>query len=769
MRHGRSLARWRMAALVVLALGPWTVPVFAQQDMEPPIVRDADMDMSDDDTPEIEPQEGARPVARAARIETSEAPVIDGDLSDVSWAKATVIDDIRQRQPDPGAPASEKTVIRLMYDANNLYFSVYAYDSQPDTVVVRSRARDGQILTGDNIQIVLDPGLTRRNSYVFMMGPSGGRWDALRLNNVEELPQWDTLWEGRAMRVPDGWVAEIAIPFRNLSYEPGQTEWGFDFTRYIRRTGEIVRWSSTNPALELTDVSESGTLTGITAVTPGLGLDIQPYVALRAAHDWSRPDDGAGLAGTAGGNIFYRVTPALTGTLTFNPDFSDAPLDERQVNTTRFSLFFPETRDFFLQDAGNFEFGGRVFRRTPGDRQSANARPFFSRNLGLVDGQPVTLIAGGKLSGEYAGFDIGALSVLTDETSTSPGQVLSVARVTHPVFSQSRVGFIFTNGDPTGETRNTVAGADFNYRDTETIPGKTVQGDFYFQRSTSNTVGDDNSYGAALNFPNEPWFGEFTYKAVGQNFAPALGFVNRNGVVLYDGTVGYLARYRGTGYFLRTLELQTRAQVVTDLSNRLQDSEFRIGPRIFTAADHDVQIHLLQNYERLYESFSLPTGVIVPAGAYRWTSFAWHMSTAQGRPVQVHFDLACCTLYNGQGMRPRLDFYYRPNEVFELEVNYEGNFIHLPTGHVDIHIGAIGGIINFTPDMQLVMQTQYDNISGNFGFLGRFRWEFRPGTELLVALGQAAYIPGTGIPPGGDSAEFQASQLSVRLTRTFSF
>ena len=189
-----------------------------------------------------------------------------------------------------------------MYDANNLYFSVYAYDSQPETLVVRSRARDGQILTGDNIQIALDPGQTRRNSYVFMMGPSGGRWDGLRLNNNEELAQWDTLWEGRAMRVPDGWVAEIAIPFRNLSYEPGQTDWGFDFTRYIRRNAEIVRWSSTNPALELTDVSEAGTLTGITAVTPGLGLDIQPYVALRSQHDWSVPGDGAGISGTAGGN-----------------------------------------------------------------------------------------------------------------------------------------------------------------------------------------------------------------------------------------------------------------------------------------------------------------------------------------------------------------------------------------------------------------------------------------------------------------------------------
>ena len=432
--------------------------------------------------PELEPQELGHPIARTARIDVGEAPVIDGDLSDVSWAKATVIDDIRQRQPDPGAPATERTVVRVMYDANAIYFSVYAYDKEPEQVIVRSRARDGQILTSDNIQIVLDPGLTRTNAYVFMMAPSGGRWDGLRLNNLEELPQWDTLWEGRAMRVPDGWVAEIAIPFRSISYVPGQSDWGFDFTRYIRRKGEIVRWSSTNPAIELTDISEAGTLTGISDVTQGLGLDIQPYVALRAQHDWSKEGDGAGISATGGGNIFYKVTPGLTGTLTFNPDFSDAPLDVREVNTTRFSLFLPETRDFFLQDAGNFEFGGRPFRRTANDRQSNNARPFFSRNLGLVQGKPVSLIAGGKLSGEYGGFNIGALSVLTDETSLSPGQVLSVARVTHQVFSQSNVGFVFTNGDPTGLSRNTVAGADFQYRDTMTIPGKTVMADFFYEQ-----------------------------------------------------------------------------------------------------------------------------------------------------------------------------------------------------------------------------------------------------------------------------------------------
>ena len=315
------------------------------------------MDEPEDDVPELEPQENltARsPGPRASMPARRPSSTAISPMS--SWAKATVIDDFKQRQPDPGAPATERTVLRVMYDENTIYFSVYAYDKEPEQVIVRSRARDGQILTGDNIQIALDPGLTRTNAYVFMMAPSGGRWDGLRLNNLEELPQWDTIWEGRAMRVPDGWVAEIAIPFRSISYVPGQSDWGFDFTRYIRRKNEIVRWSSTNPALEFTDVSEAGTLTGISDVTQGLGLDVQPYVALRAQARLEQAKATArGSAPPAAATPFTRSRPALTGTLTFNPDFSDAPLDVREVNTTRFSLFLPG-------DARLLPSGRRQFR-----------------------------------------------------------------------------------------------------------------------------------------------------------------------------------------------------------------------------------------------------------------------------------------------------------------------------------------------------------------------------------------------------------------------
>ncbi len=288
----------------------------------------------------------------AVRIDTTEAPAIDADLSDAAWEKAAVIDEFTQRSPNPYEPATERTVVRILYDANNLYFAFYNYDSAPDQIVVRNKQRDGFVYTSDSVMIFLDPGQTRRNAYNFEIGASGGRTDQLELNNTEELREWDTIFEARARIVQDGWVAEFAIPFKSLSYEATQTTWGFDVARRIYHKNERVHWSGFNPALDFTDVSQSGDLVGIENVSQGIGLDVQIHGAPRLKQDSQLGASDEGLSMTLGGNAFYKVTPALTNTLTVNPDFSDAPLDIRQVNTTRFSLFTPETRDFFLQDVG---------------------------------------------------------------------------------------------------------------------------------------------------------------------------------------------------------------------------------------------------------------------------------------------------------------------------------------------------------------------------------------------------------------------------------
>src|SRR6266478_5326393 len=266
---------------------------------------------------------------RAVRIDSSEAPTIDGDLSDPVWAKAAVLDDFRQMDPNAGEPATERTVVRILYDENNLYFAVYCYDREPDKIEARSMSRDGPVFAEDQFRITLDPNMTRRNGYEFEIGPAGGREDGLIQNNSNDLTRWNTIWQVRTRIVADGWVAEVAIPFRDFSFDPSRPDWGFDFIRSIRRKAERDRWASHSPTIALTDISQEGTLTGITNTNVGIGLDIKVYGRLSFKHDWQEPNPNSALSGTAGVNAYYKLGQSLTLTGTVNPDFSDAPLDER--------------------------------------------------------------------------------------------------------------------------------------------------------------------------------------------------------------------------------------------------------------------------------------------------------------------------------------------------------------------------------------------------------------------------------------------------------
>ena len=702
-----------------------------------------------------------RPRLMAVRIDTGEAPTIDADLSDPVWAKAAVIDNFTQRSPNPYEPATERTVVRILYDENNLYFSFYNYDSTPEAIIVRNMQRDGRVYTSDSVMIYLDPGQTRRNAYNLEIGASGGRSDHLELNNTEELTEWNTIWEARARIVQDGWVAEFAIPFKSLSYEADQSTWGFDVGRRIFHKNERVHWSNFNPAVDFTDVRQTGDLVGIENVSQGVGLDVQVYGSPRMKHDWQLEGDGAGLSLTAGGNAFYKVTPALTNTLTINPDFSDAPLDIRQVNTTRFSLFTPETRDFFLQDVAAFEFGGRSFGRNSQDRVSNNGRPFFSRNIGLVQGRSVNLVVGDKLSGQFAGFDIGAFSVLTDKTPAGEdGQMLSVARTTHPIFAESKFGFVFTNGDPTGLTDNTLAGADFQYRNSNMFGDKLLQADVYYMKSFSSTAGDDESAAFSLNFPNEPWSGDFLFKQIGENFRPALGFVNRTAIRHYVGTVAHLTRYRDT--YLNTLEFGSNFEFVTDLNDVLESRANDVFVRARSRIGDQVTFRLINSFENVPVLFFLPRSVPVLPRKSEWTNVNAGVRTFNGRLLTLQADVTCCRFYDGSAVLTKATLIFRPSIYFEITATHEANAIDLPTGSVDIHLTTADAAINFTPDMQLALQAQYDNISENFGFSARYRWEYRPGDEIFVGLGQSAQISNHGFVA-------QTTQATIRVGQTFRF
>ena len=694
---------------------------------------------------------------QATRIDASQAPLIDGDLSDAAWANAGVADGFHQERPDVGEAATERTVVRILFDENNIYFGIYAYDNNAADIAVRAMSRDGDMASSDNLRVMLDPGATRRNGYSFQVSASGGRRDGLLQNNTDVLYEWNAIWDGKAQLRDDGWVAEMSIPFRSMSYDPSQSVWGFDVNRTIRHKNEVAAWSGYNPVLGFSDLSLAGSMTGISDIERGLGLDVQVYGTANLRHV-APGDEGTDLSGTAGGNIFYKLTPALTGTLTFNPDFSDSPLDARQVNTTRFSLFFDETRDFFLQDAAAFEFGGYNFINN-----SNNARPFFSRNIGVASGRLVSILGGGKLSGEFAGFGIGALSVVTADQGTAPQQVLSTLRVTRPVFAESKIGMIVTNGDPTGETDNTVLGADFQYRNSDFLGVMIAQADLYYERSFSSLLGEDDSFGAALNFPNEPWGGRFRFKQVGANFDPALGFANRPGTRRYEARIQNRQRYRDS--FLNEFVMSMEGEFITGFDNKPQ-SRFGQGQILFDSSENDrLALWVIDHFERIPELFVLPRDVTIPIGNYGWTNYAARIQSSPSRAIQLSAEVECCRFYNGDWIGVTTELNFRPNRFFEIRPGYEGEFVRLPTGNLEIHIVTLDSVVNFTPDMQLVLEVQWDNISEAFTFSGRYRWEYSPGNELFIGVEQTATLPRLAFR----DFEAQISLLTIRLGRTFQF
>lgn len=692
-----------------------------------------------------------RPSAAATRIATSQAPAIDGDISDAVWAKAPAISEFYQLEPNEGAAADERTVVRVLYDEDNLYFAIEADDPSP--VTARIKQRDGGIDVDDIIRIYLDPDKTRRNGYMFEVNPLGARREGLIQNNADVIYQWNTLWNAKARITPKGWTAEVVIPFRSISYGHNG-DWGFDLFRLVRKKNERVRWSSINKTIVSQDISRSGTLAGIEGVRDGLGIDVQAFGLARYRKTWDAPGNDTGVSFRPSGNLFYKITPSLTGTLTYNTDFSDAPLDTRKVNIGRFSLFYPERRDFFLQDAAAFEFGGAPVNAN----NDANAAPFFSRRIGIVDGQPVNILGGAKLSGDIDGYGVGALSVMTAGGAGVGEQLLSVARVTAPVLDESKIGFIFTNGDPTGRSDNTVGGMDFQYRKSNFLGNKQIRGDFYYEHSSSSMSGDDDSFGGQIDFPNEPWATYFRFKQVGNNFDPALGFVSRPGIREYQTRVAYKERLSDSD--LRWWEFGLWADTVTGLDDKWQ-SGTPLNPffSFYLNSGDNGWAEMWEEHE-ITPEFTLPHNIVVPAGEYTFTTWHAHFESAPARLISTVADVQYGKYYGGKLLQTDMTVNVNPNETVSLGVRHVLQDMKMPNGNVTIQVGSVDASLNFTPDMYVRGQLQYDNISKAVGLSVRYRWEFSPGTEFLVVAGDDATLD-------GHHYQSHVSQLSLRLGKTF--
>jgi hypothetical protein len=505
--------------------------------------------------------QSALPAASMKRLEavrTNVAITIDGRLDEPGWATAAIIEpeDIHQILPVEYSEPTQRTRFLVIYDDDAMYLAADMKDDQPELMTAKVLRQGGNnSWLDDQFNIFLDPFNDKRSGYRFQVNPHGVREEGLFKGADQVQWQWSGIWQAAATQGADGWVAETRIPFKTISFDSGSDTWGLNLNRRVARNNETMGWVSRNrtqsPAI-------SGEITGLTGLRQGLGLDIVPSLTVSERRSFSPRDDVSDAEPSL--DVFYKLTPSLNAALTLNTDFSATEVDDRQVNLTRFGLFFPEQRDFFLQDADIYEFGriGQRSMDSPFARPlEENALPFFSRRIGLsATGEPVDLEGGGKLSGRVGRWTVGTLAIRQDEFEDVGPSDLFVGRVAANVLAESAVGLIVTDGDPLSNLDNSVAGVDFRYQNTRLPNGRTLESEAWVQQSsTEGLEGEDGAWGVRAWAPNTAGFkGGVGIKEVQANFNPALGFINRLDIRDYTGELGYT--YRPSGRAWRALRRQ---------------------------------------------------------------------------------------------------------------------------------------------------------------------------------------------------------------------
>lgn len=702
---------------------------------------------------------------QALMIET--APVIDGILDEAVWAQATPITDFHQIRPGDQTPTSEATEVRIVYTKDAIYIAARMDDSNPE-LIASPTLRHGQGLgPDDRLIVILDPFNTRRTGYRFETNLNGVRHDALYTTVSDFDANWSTIWDVKTSTYENGWIAEIEIPFKSLPMDPSTEEWGFNFGRGIRRRNEEMAWVSFNRSF---NPSIAGTLSGMRDMDQGVGLDIIPSLAVVQSknHMAGTTDDQMNPSLDA----FYRLTPSLNAALTINTDFSAVEVDSRQVNLDRFNLFFPERRDFFLNDADLFQFGniGNVGNSADSDSAQQNARPYFSRKIGIgAGGTPVDIEYGGRISGRVGRWNIGTLAIQQDGLNDLDPSTLLISRVSANVLAESNVGFILTDGDPSSNLDNSVYGVDFRYLNTRLSSGMALEGDAWFMRSdTAGLEGDDASWGFGVRSPNNQGIrAGFNYKEVQENFNPAMGFVNNSGIRDYLANVGY-SHFFKPGGLLQQAEFGFDAQRVNFIDGGLQTEKLRITLiEANTSSRDSFRIRAAVNKEVVRAPFRVYSepgrDIFIEPGRYEFNRRGIRMQTANQRPVSFFLGGGIGGFYNGERNNVNTNIRLQ-GKKFIIEAGYEFNDISLPQGDFITRLVTLNTQYAFSSNLYWVSLAQYDNISEVLGINTRLQWIPEAGQEAFIVLNY-------NLEDIDKDNEFQSmsTDLSVKFRYTFRF
>lgn len=682
----------------------------------------------------------ARRSITAVRIDDGGIIELDGLLDEDIWRRAEPATGFRQAEPIEGAAATERTEVFVLYSATDLYIGALLHDSDPGGILAYQKQRDAGLGTDDRFMWILDTFLDGRTGYFFEINPAGLMGDGLLTGGVGVSKSWDGIWEARVARGAYGWSAEIRIPFRTLNFNPERDAWGINFQRTVRRKNEETRWSGHRRNQDLTRPVHAGRLADLRDLTQGLGLEATPY----AVAGWrNTPTDEPGVDPTTfptdvGFDLSYNVTPSLRASVTFNTDFAEVEVDQRQVNLTRFPLFFPERRDFFLEGSGVFSFAPRN-----------GVNPYFSRNIGLVQGDPVPILYGARLGGQAGRYELGFVQVHTQsatpfDTLFLPAEDFTVARVRRTLLEQSTIGLIYTRrATAQGEGGNQLpdrhtVGADLDLFTSRFLGDRNFQFEAFFVWNSDSDADETSSWsdrtarGLRINYPNDLWRIHTSYRELPAGYAPAVGFTSRSGFRRLQPTVTFAPRPRD---FLgvRQLEFQVQFEYLMDYDWRLEtrSTDVRLLGLRFDSGDQ-LDFQLTQLFERLDAPFEIRDGIVVATGDYN--TIEWRASTrfAGRRPVSGGVTVAGGQFWSGSRRRYDLDLTVKPYPGVQLSGTYERNEVDLANGAFTTNLFRVEGGWDVSPWASLTSNVQFDDVSDILGLFVRFRWIVRPGSDLFL-------------------------------------
>jgi hypothetical protein len=665
------------------------------------------------------------------------APALDGRLDDAAWAGPPLITELTQVEPVPGKPMTERTEVRIVFDPTALYLGVRCFDREPSKILARGRERDGSVLVGDHVAFFFDTFNDRRNGYVFGVSPDEGRWDAVVSNHFTANTDWDGIWEVRCKTDEKGWTAEIAIPFKSLSYATNGEVWGLNFSRSIARRGESGRWAMPRPETKVHYAGNAGTLTGLRGLPENLGLELAPYALARSTDQKGGKDN---LTGDMGLDLRWRINPGLTATLSYNTDFAETEVDQRQINFTRFPLFFPEKRDFFLEDGGVYRFA---------DLNEDLLIPYFTRRIGLSEsGQRVPIIGAGKLAGRAGGYELGVTTAVLDEAYGVESKPVFAGRVSRSVFGQSTAGIIATAGDPRSNGDNSMVGFDFRYQTSEWLGDETLAGNLFYLNTQTDPVGlpdfGGHAFGMGLNWPGDRINIALQAAEISAGFDPALGFIKRNDVRYYASDWRYLIRPDHPTWY-QWFSFVYANQTYTDLDNELQTLSNSFYPVVLRFAGNDeISLGVTDTTDRTAFPFTLPGGVVVPAGTYDMLDYELKWKLAESRSLSGETGLRWGDYYGGDWRSAFANLWWIPGSLTSFGLSYDYNRFDMPGGLIDSHLVSLWLVLRFTPKVRWSNLVQYDTISDTMGLNSRFSWEYRSGHRLDLVLSQLYWDDSTG-------------------------